>query len=181
MQISHNLSAPEARDPEAYQLGRRGIRISADSLLQHLRRFTDGYYEEQDRILSRKLQGVGILTHHGFGILAGLGVFIAALVVDYFIVREFWTWALSNEMGELQQTLRDSVIFKSLQVVFATMAIHYMLSNIGKTGRSLYTVFIFLLTIMMIVGIGTMWATNTLPPGAKLFGVDIHGSADTVN
>jgi hypothetical protein len=177
-----NFAPPsDVRDPDAYVLGRRGVRITADSLLQHLRRFNESYYEERERNLSRRLSGGGVFLHHGVGILAGLGVFLTALFVDYHIVKEFWTWALSNENGELQQALRDSVVFKSLQVVFATMAIHYVLTNIGTAGRGAFSVFIFLLTVMMITGVGLLWATNSLPPGAKLFGVDVHGSADNVN
>lgn len=176
-----NFAQPEIRDPEAYQLGRRGVRISADSLLQHLRRFNKAYFDEREENLNRKLSGGGVLTHHSVGIIAGLALFIGALFVDYHIIKEFWTWALSNENGELQATLRDSVVFKSFQVVFATMAIHFMLSNIGSWGRTLYIIFVCFLTILMITGIGLLWATNSLPPGATIFGVDIHGSASAVN
>jgi hypothetical protein len=181
MVIYQNFAGPEIRDPEAYNLGRRGVRVSGDSLLQHLRRFSTAYYDEMEERLERKIGGSGVVTHHGVGILAGATIFITALIVDFFIVKEFWTWALSNENGDLQAALRDSVVFKSLQVVFATMAIHFMLTNIGSYGRAAYTIFICLLTIGMITGIGLLWATNSLPPGATLFGVDIHGSASAVN
>jgi hypothetical protein len=181
MVIYQNFAEPEVRDPEAYRLGQRGVRVSGDSLLQHLRRFSAAYFDEMEEKLERKIGGTGVVTHHGVGMIAGAAIFIAALVVDFFIVKEFWTWALSNENGDLQNALRDSVVFKSLQVVFATMAIHFMLTNIGSFGRAAYTIFICVLTIGMITGIGLLWATNSLPPGATLFGVDIHGSANAVN
>lgn len=181
MATYQNYAQPEIRDPEAHSLGRRGIRVSADSMLQHLRRFSSAYYDEMQERLVRKTRGRGVVAHHGVGMFAGGLIFFMAMIVDFFIVKEFWTWALSNENGDLQNALRDSVVFKSLQVVFATMAIHFMLTNIGAYGRAMYTMFICLLTILMITGIGLLWATNSLPPGATLFGVDIHGSASAVN
>lgn len=181
MVIYQNFAEPEIRDPEAYRLGQRGVRVTGDSLLQHLRRFSVAYYEEMEEKLGRKISGIGVRSQHVVGILAGLSLFVTALVVDFYIVKEFWTWALSNENGDLQNALRDSVVFKSLQVVFATMAIHFMLTNIGAVGRGIYATFIALLAMAMITGVGLLWATNSLPPGATLFGVDIHGSASAVN
>jgi hypothetical protein len=181
MVLYHARSVTNAiADPIAYDLGRRGVKVSTPMLLQRLKEHNAIAYEAEEKNLHRRVRGVGAVSSNMLWIVSGLGVFLMALFVDYHIVREFWTWALSNENGELQQALRESVVFKSLQVVFATLAIHFVLTQIGTGGRAAYGVFIFLLTIGMITGVGLLWATNSLPPGAKIFGVDIHGSADSV-
>lgn len=182
MVLYHNRAATTSvPDQEAYELGKKGFLVSAAYLVQYMRRHNEVSYEVREQQLNRKVSGFGVRLHHSIAILAGFTIFVMALFVDYHIVKEFWTWALSNEDGELQAVLRDSVVFKSLQVVFATMAIHFVLTNIGGPGRTLFAIFIFILTVGMITGVGLLWATNSLPPGAKLFGVDVHGSAESVS
>jgi hypothetical protein len=111
----------------------------------------------------------------------GVGIFLLALYVDYNIIHEFWTRALSNEFGEVPPSLANSVAAKSLQVMFATLAIHYLITNIGHGGRVAYSLLIFAVTAFMIVGIGLLWANNSLPEGAKVFGFDVNSSAQSVD
>jgi hypothetical protein len=101
--------------------------------------------------------------------------------VDYNIIHEFWTRALSNEFGEVPPSLANTVAAKSLQVVFATLAIHYLISHIGHGGRIAYSLLIFAITAVMVIGIGLLWANNSLPAGAKVFGLDVNQSATQVD
>jgi hypothetical protein len=121
------------------------------------------------------------VLHHGSAVFFGLAVFVTALFVDYNIISEFWTRALSNEFGEVPPALASTVAAKSLQVVFATLAVHYLISNIGEPGRVAYSLLIFAVTAVMVVGIGLLWANNSLPAGAKVFGLDVNQSAAQVD
>jgi len=53
---------------------------------------------------------------------------------------------------EVPPALATSVAFKSLQVLFATLAVHYLITHIGHGGRVAYSLFIFALTAIMVHG-----------------------------
>ena len=101
--------------------------------------------------LTRKVSGPGVTFHHLTVAVLGVGVFIAALFVDYNIINEFWSRALSNEFGEVPPALATTVAAKSMQVLFGTLAVHYLISHIGHGGRVAYSLFIFAITAVMIV------------------------------
>ena len=95
-------------------------------------------------------------------------VAIAALVVDYHIVQaDVWTRALSDEFGIVPESMANSVFFKSLQVVFATLAVHLMLKVTGKPGRFVMITAVFLLTFIMVGGLGFVVANNNLAAGTS--------------
>ncbi len=165
----------------AYLWGKRGLGVSTTLLQNWLNRHTKQDLEHRRDILTRRIKGPGAVFQHGTAILLGVGVFVTALFVDYNIISEFWTRALSNEFGEVPPALSSTVAAKSLQVLFATLAVHYLVSNVGHGGRIAYSLIIFAITATMVVGIGMLWANNSLPAGSKVFGLDVSASADSVD
>jgi hypothetical protein len=114
------------------------------------------------QILERQLKGPGATFHNLIALTLGLGTFAVALYVDYHIVNEFWIRALANEyMDNINPALLASATAKSLQVLFATLAIHYLLSHIGNTGRTVYVVFVSLMAAFMVLALGGLWAKGT--------------------
>ena len=92
-------------------------------------------------------------------------VAMAALFVDYMIVTEFWTRALANEFLELPGSLANSVAFKSLQVLFATLAAHIFFEQMSGFGRAVFIRALFLLALTMLGGVGMLLALMSLPAG----------------
>jgi hypothetical protein len=176
-----NFDPNESPSGRAYNWGRRGIEVTSTLLRNWLGAHTENTLRLRAENLHRRVRGPGAITHHSTAIILGLGVFLTAMFVDYNIIHEFWTRALSNEFGEVPPALATTVAAKSLQVVFATLAVHYLISNIGHGGRIAYSLFIFAVTAVMVIGIGLLWANNSLPAGAKVFGLDVNHSAQQVD
>jgi len=97
-------------------------------------------------------------------ILIGL-IAAGALVVDYAIVSEFWTRALANEFLELPGALGASVAFKSMQVLFATVAAHILYEQLGAFGKAVFVRIVFVLALAMLLGVGVLLALMSLPNG----------------
>ena len=165
----------------AYNWGRKGVEVEAPLLRNWLGWHTENSLQLRVDNLQRRVHGKGAVLHHGTAILLGVGVFLAALIVDYNIIHEFWTRALSNEFGEVPASLANTVAAKSMQVLFGTLAIHYLITHIGHGGRIAYSLLIFAITAVMIIGIGLLWANNSLPPGSQVFGFDVNSSAQSVD
>lgn len=175
----HDLNqSPTGR---AYNWGHKGVEVTSTLLKNWLGAHTENSLLLRYENLKRRVSGTGANLHHWSAVILGLGVFFTALFVDYNIIHEFWTRALSNEFGEVPPAMATTVAAKSLQVVFATLAIHYLISHIGHGGRIAYSLLIFAVTAFMIVGIGLLWANNSLPEGAKVFGFDVNSSAQSVD
>ncbi len=174
-------SGSTVADEKGYGWGKRGIQVTPTLLRNRLREHNGTELRHRAETLHRRIHGSGASTHHLSAIVLGLSVFIIALFVDYNIIHEFWTRALANEFMEVPPALATSVTFKSMQVLFATLAVHYLISHIGHGGRVAYSLFIFALTAAMVMGIGLLWANNSLPPGAKVFGVDVNQSAQSID
>ncbi len=115
------------------------------------------------------------LVSFGLVFLAGLAVTTMAVFVDYTILEEIWSRNFANEFFEVPESLRSSVTFKSLQVVFAVLALHYLVSAIGKVGRGVYIGLLSAMVLTMLVGVGFLSATSSLPIGSELFGVELTG------
>ncbi len=98
-------------------------------------------------------------------IIFTIAVSLAALFVDYMIVTEFWTRALANEFLELPGSLANSVAFKSLQVLFATLAAHIFFEQMSGFGRAMFVRLLFILALMMLGGVGLLLAMMSLPAG----------------
>ena len=165
----------------AFDWGRNGVEVEAPLLRNWLGWHTETNLQGHLDNLKRRVHGTGATFHHLMTIALGVGVFLAALAVDYNIIHEFWTRALSNEFGEVPPALATTVAAKSMQVLFGTLAIHYLITHIGHWGRVIYSLLIFAVTAVMIVGIGLLWANNSLPPGSQVFGFDVNSSAQSVN
>jgi hypothetical protein len=150
-------------DYTAYELGKKGIKVTKELLSNHLNSFTAHALEVKENILTRRVKGMGAFFQHLLAVIFGLGIFFLALVVDYNIIHEFWVRMLSNEFMEVPAAMVTSVMMKSLQVLFATLSIHYLISHLGHRGRVAFVAFIFMLTSMMIGGIGLLYAYGSLP------------------
>ncbi len=175
----HDLNqSPTGR---AYNWGQRGVEVTTTLLKNWLGAHTENSLLLRYDNLKRRVSGPGATLQHGLGVFLGFGVFMTALFVDYNIIHEFWTRALSNEFGEVPPAMATTVAAKSLQVVFATLAVHYLITHIGHGGRIAYSLFIFAITAFMVMGIGLLWANNSLPEGAKVFGFDVNSSAQQVD
>jgi hypothetical protein len=109
------------------------------------------------------------LFHFGTFLTFAL-VSLGAVTVDYMIVSEFWTRALSNEFLELPGTLASSVAFKSMQVLFATIAAHILYENMGRFGRAVFVRLVFVMALVMLLGVGFLLATMSLPNGMAASG-----------
>src|SRR5690606_7430827 len=75
-----------------------------------------------------------------------------------------------NEFLELPGTLASSVAFKSLQVLFATIAAHILYEHMGRFGRGFFVRAVFVLALAMLVGVGLLLATMSLPNGLAATG-----------
>jgi hypothetical protein len=91
-----------------------------------------------------------------------------AMFVDYQIINgDVWTRALANEYMQVPDALKDSVVFKSLQVIFAVLAIHFMLKLTGNWGKTALISTAFVLTIVMIGCLGYLVAYNNMDMGTS--------------
>ena len=92
-----------------------------------------------------------------------VGIAVLAMFVDYQIIRgDVWTRALSNEFMVVPASLQSSVIFKSLQVLFAVLIVHFMLKITGVYGRNTLITTAFILAIVMIGSLGYLVAYNNM-------------------
>lgn len=170
------------KDRLAYRLGRGGREVNEHILKAKIASVSDSVTRLILRIKSEfvklRSQESDLLAHIAYivAIFFGLTVLVAALLVDYRIIHEFWTRAVMDELGKVPASLKSSVYFKSGQVVFATLAFHFMLETVGEAGRRAFVLFIFALTFAMLLGIGFIVANNWLPAGSQLFGVDLHAA-----
>lgn len=95
--------------------------------------------------------------------IAAVAVVIAALFVDFHIIKEFWHQAMVNEYMQLPPELSGSVLFKSFQVLFATIGIHLFLRILPNWGRNLFVGVLFIMTVAMMLSLGFLYAHNSLP------------------
>ena len=96
-------------------------------------------------------------------IVLALGIALLAMFVDYQIIRgDVWTRALSNEFMVVPASLQSSVIFKSLQVLFAVLIVHFMLKITGVYGRNALISTAFVCALVMIGCLGYLVAYNNM-------------------
>ena len=127
---------------------------------------------DEDYVIARNMEKSRQIAHYRWLYAAAIGftLLIAALAmfVDYQIIRgDVWTRALSNEFMVVPAALQSTVIFKSLQVVFAVLIIHFMLKITGVYGRNTMVVAAFLLALVMIGGLGYLVAYNNMMGGTS--------------
>jgi len=86
-----------------------------------------------------------------------------AMFVDYQIIRgDVWTRALSNEFMVVPASLQNSLVFKSMQVIFAVLIVHFFLKITGVYGRNTMITAAFLMALVMIGGLGYLVAYNNM-------------------
>lgn len=99
---------------------------------------------------------------------AAIGIALLAMFVDYQIIRgDIWTRALANEFMVVPASLQSTLLFKSLQVVFAVLIIHFMLKITGVYGRNAMVVAAFVFALVMIGGLGYLVAYNNMNGGTS--------------
>lgn len=101
---------------------------------------------------------------------AVLAIVIAllAMFVDYQIIRgDIWTRALSNEFMVVPQSLQSTLVFKSMQVIFAVLIVHFMLKITGVYGRNVLVTTAFLFALVMIGCLGYLVAYNNMSGGTS--------------
>jgi hypothetical protein len=129
----------------------------------------DKAVETDDAIIARNMEKSRQVAHYkplyaGAAALA-LVIVLISMFVDYHIIREVWTRALANEFMVVPPALQASVVFKSLQVVFAVLIVHFMLKITGAYGRNTMIAASFVLAMLMISGLGYLVAYNNMAGG----------------
>ena len=97
--------------------------------------------------------------------MMALTIVLVSMFVDYHIIREVWTRALANEFMVVPDALKASVVFKSLQVIFAVLIVHFMLKITGAYGRNTMIAASFIMALFMIAGLGYLVAYNNMAGG----------------
>lgn len=157
----------------AYDLGYRGVPVSKALLLSQVQDTDDTEFRKRREVLMDRVNRSNF--HHWTLVVVGFVVFALALYVDYAIIHEFWSRLLANEFGEVPASMANTVAAKSAQVLFATLAIHYVISlkpfsaGVAKFGRWAYSTVVFVVAFAMLMGIGIIWANNSMPEGTKVF------------
>jgi hypothetical protein len=106
-------------------------------------------------------------TLYGLAALLAVAIALTAMFVDYHIIREVWVRALSNEFMQVPASLQSSVVFKSLQVIFAVLIVHFMLKITGVYGRNSLVTAAFVCAIVMVGCLGYLVAYNNMAGGTS--------------
>lgn len=162
---------------------RRGERAAAHrhrpGVMARLNPFARGREEEPDEgplnekeradadIIARNMEKSRQVAHYRplylAAVLLALGVALLAMFVDYQIIRgDVWTRALANEFMVVPASLQSSVVFKSMQVLFAVLIVHFMLKITGVYGRNAMIVAAFAFALVMIGALGYLVAYNNM-------------------
>jgi hypothetical protein len=122
---------------------------------------------DDSQIITRNMEKSRQVAHYrplyAVAVIFALGIAMLAMFVDYSIIRgDVWTRALSNEFMVVPASLQSSVIFKSMQVLFAVLIIHFMLKITGAYGRNTLITTGFVLGLVMVGCLGYLVAYNNL-------------------
>lgn len=187
------VKQPEARDEDDDE--KDGFRVS--SLLPWLRKDEDGDDAEDDedtageadgktasahplnegeqddaRVIARNMEYSRQVYHYrglyALAAVAAIAIALLAMFVDYQIIRgDIWTRALANEFMVVPASLQSTLLFKSLQVVFAVLIIHFMLKITGVYGRNALVTAAFIFALVMIGCLGYLVAYNNMSGGTS--------------
>src|SRR3974390_2475609 len=114
--------------------------------------------------------------------LAAIQIALFAMAVDFSIIKgDVWTRALANEFMVVPPALQGTLLFKSLQVVFAALIVHFMLKITGIYGRNAMVTTGFFLVLVMIGGLGYLVAYNNLTGGTSTVQEHMQGSQPQQN
>jgi len=127
---------------------------------------------DQDFVIARNMEKSRQIAHFKWLYIGAIGLTLAiailAMFVDYQIIRgDVWTRALSNEFMVVPASLRSAVVFKSLQVIFAVLIVHFMLKITGVYGRNALVTAAFVLALVMIGCLGYLVAYNNMLGGTS--------------
>jgi len=127
--------------------------------------------DDDETIIARNMEKSRQVAHYKplyiAAAMLALCIVLISMFVDYHIIREVWTRALANEFMVVPAALQSSVVFKSLQVVFAVLIVHFMLKITGAYGRNTMIAASFVLAIVMISGLGYLVAYNNMAGGTS--------------
>ena len=172
---------------------KRGERVSASN--QHRRKGTFAWFGKKDEddgaddedgapdplsaverddadIIMRNMEKSRQVAHYRplYITVVAIAIVIAllAMFVDYQIIRgDVWTRALSNEFMVVPASLQSTVIFKSLQVIFAVLIVHFFLKITGVYGRNTMIATAFVMALVMIGCLGYLVAYNNMAGGTS--------------
>ncbi len=160
----------------------RVARRKGGGIFARLARKTDNEPENTDplsedersdaEVIARNMEHSRQVAHYrwlyGLAIVIAIAIALTAMFVDYQIIRgDIWTRALSDEFMVVPASLQSSVVFKSMQVIFAVLIVHFMLKITGVYGRNSLIVTAFVLSILMIGCLGYLVAYNNMAGGTS--------------
>lgn len=164
---------------EGHRYGRNRIEMTPAILQTHVKKWQsgllnklsviDGEIKELEARKRSPLLFLGLI----FGLLFGIAGFLVAIAVDYWLVADFWNTVFANEFGEVPQNLATSPFVKALQVVVAALALHFLFQYLGRRGKRIFIYIIAFLAVILLLGIGVWVANENLPPGFRMFGVQL--------
>jgi hypothetical protein len=132
----------------------------------------DAKATDEDYVIARNMEKSRQIAHYKWlylgAVAVALIIAIAAMFVDYQIIRgDIWTRALSNEFMVVPASLQSTVVFKSLQVIFAVLIVHFMLKITGVYGRNALVTTAFVFALVMIGCLGYLVAYNNMAGGTS--------------
>ena len=129
---------------------------------------------EQDdaHVIARNMEKSRQVHHYRWlyilAAVVALAIACLAMFVDYQIIRgDVWTRALANEFMVVPASLQSTLIFKSLQVIFAVLIVHFFLKITGAYGRNTLVTAAFVLALVMIGCLGYLVAYNNMLGGTS--------------
>jgi hypothetical protein len=182
------LSARERRPirQTGYDMGLKGARVTREFLGDQ----AQVYHGRLNSALHTIDQRAHVVRHRSGDLgrnlslmvlaVGGLAILVLALMVDYKILHDFWTTIYQNKFLKVPESLKDNVAFKSLQVLFAVLAIHFLISApgiVGKAVRGTFMVSIGIMVLAMLIGLGFLAAKSTIPQDATFNGKSVTASA----
>jgi hypothetical protein len=140
--------------------------------------------DDDETIIARNMEKSRQVAHYKplytAAAMLALCIVLISMFVDYHIIREVWTRALANEFMVVPTALQSSVVFKSLQVVFAVLIVHFMLKITGAYGRNTMIAAAFVFAIVMIGGLGYLVAYSNMAGGTSTAQPQ-HQPSDSIN
>ncbi len=161
-------------DEDGALMGRHLLPVRPEYLKTRVEKWNE-YYNSKLRIIEGEIRDLHVRRGpfwHPFMLIGtavfAFAVFLAVLAVDYAVLSEFWARVYSNEFGEVPPDFAASVIIKSLQVVVAALAFHFFYQSLNREGRKIFVYFVFVVTLLFLLGLGFLNAGTSLPEGSDL-------------
>ena len=127
---------------------------------------------DEAQVIVRNMEKSRQIWHYRWlyvaALIIALVIAAVAMFVDYQIIRgDVWTRALANEFMVVPAALQSTLVFKSLQVIFAVLIVHFMLKITGVYGRNALVATAFVFALIMIGGLGYLVAYNNMTGGTQ--------------